>query len=141
MQSHFKKGAIGLALLLTVALSSAAVQAQTASPAPDSSKGSYTPDSMSKSPSKSDPKSMTSEVPPSATPPASTTAKPTKINVNAATTDDLVKAGLDTSTAKLIVQGQPYKSTDQILELKGLTPESKDVLSRNLGLFSTSSDQ
>lgn len=141
MQSHFRKGAIGLALLLTVALSSAPVQSQTNSPTPDSSKGSYTPDSMGKSPSKSSPKSTTSEVVPSAAPSADTTAKPTKINVNAATSDDLVKAGLDTSTAKLIVQGKPYKSTDQILELKGLTPESKDVLSRNIGMFTTASDQ
>jgi DNA uptake protein ComE-like DNA-binding protein len=141
MQSHFRKSAIGLALLLTVALASSAVQAQTPSPTPDSSKGSYAPDSVSKSPTKTDPKSMTSEAPPSSTPPASSTSKSTKINVNAATADDLVKAGLDATTAKLIVQGQPYKSTDQILELKGLTPESKDVLTRNLGLFTTSPEQ
>jgi DNA uptake protein ComE-like DNA-binding protein len=141
MQSHFRKSAIGLALLLTVALASSAVQAQTSSPMPDSSKGSQAPDSMSKSPTKTDPKSMTSEAPPTSTPPASTTSKPTKINVNSASADDLVKAGLDATTAKLIVQGQPYKSTDQILELKGLTPESKDVLTRNLGLFTTSSEQ
>jgi DNA uptake protein ComE-like DNA-binding protein len=141
MKSHFAKGAIGLTLLLTVVLNSSVVQAQTASPTPESSKGSYAPDSMSKSPSKSDPKTMTSEAPPSSAAATSTTAKPAKINVNSATTDDLVKAGLDASTAKLIIQGQPYKSTDQILDLKGLTPESKDVLSRNLGLFTTAADQ
>ncbi|MBC8121870.1 MAG: hypothetical protein H7Y22_08560 [Gemmatimonadaceae bacterium] len=124
---------------------SSGVCAQTTTGMPDSPETTK-PSTRTPAQSPSDPYSPSTPAPVSpANPSGSPTAAPATqspsaraIDLNVVTAPQLVKAGLDEPSAKLIVENRPYSRPEEVLEIKELPEQTKSVLKANMRLLKAS---
>lgn len=57
------------------------------------------------------------------------------IDLNTISASQLVRAGLDEPSAKLIEQNRPYSRPEDVLALKGLPNQTREVLKANMGIL------
>ncbi|UFP93205.1 hypothetical protein [Gloeobacter morelensis] len=77
-----------------------------------------------------------STTPPSSGSPSTTPAPAARtIDLNSVTSAQLVRAGLDEPSAKLIEQNQPYGKPEDVLQVQGLSEQTKAALKANMDIL------
>jgi DNA uptake protein ComE-like DNA-binding protein len=74
----------------------------------------------------------------SGTAPDSSSRRARTIDLNTITAEQLVRAGLDEPSAKLIVQNRPYTRPEEVLAVKGLPQQTREVLRANMDILHAS---
>jgi len=122
-----------------LALAAIAAHAQTY---PGTTNSGAEPPSTTTSPSMPERSSPSGEQPAPSDPAAGRTAQPQSssrtIDLNTVSAPQLVRAGLDEESARLIVQNRPYSKPEDVLQVEGLSERTKSALKANMDILRAS---